>query len=66
MLSGHTHRGQIWPYNYITKIIFGKYYYGLNIEDEFTQYTSSGVGTWGPLMRTANRPEIVKIILKNK
>lgn len=66
MLSGHTHKGQIWPFSYITKIIFGKYYYGLNQEGDFTQYTTSGVGTWGPLMRTGNSPEIVKIILKKK
>jgi len=60
-LSGHTHRGQLFPYNFITKIIYKGYDYGLFEENGFTQYTSSGLGTWGPTMRTNSRPEIVVI-----
>lgn len=29
-LSGHTHVGQIWPFGYMTELIFGRYYYGLS------------------------------------
>jgi len=62
-LSGHTHVGQLWPFGLITRLAFGKYHYGLVKEGGFTQYTSSGVGTWGPPMRTGNCPEIVVITL---
>ena len=63
-LSGHTHRAQIWPLEIIAWLVYGKYEYGLTIEDSYQIYTSSGVGTWGPPMRTFNSSEIVEIILK--
>jgi len=63
-LSGHTHQGQLWPLGYIIRAIFGKYSYGFYTEDDFSIYTSCGVGTWGPPMRTGNTPEIVAIKLK--
>ncbi len=58
-LSGHTHKGQIFPFGYITKMIFRGYDYGLSVDGDFSIYTTSGVGTWGPTIRTGNRPEIV-------
>ena len=58
-LSGHSHVGQVWPFSYITRAIYGKYYYGLNSEGDYSIYTSSGVGTWGPPIRLGNTPEIV-------
>jgi uncharacterized protein len=64
LLSGHTHVGQVWPFNYITQAVYHGYDYGLHTEGVFSQYTSSGTGTWGPPMRTGNRPEIVKITFK--
>lgn len=63
-LSGHSHRGQMWPVSMMTRLIYGKYQYGLHTEESYNINTSSGVGTWGPPLRTFNRPEIVKIILK--
>jgi len=63
-LSGHTHGGQIYPFNLITKAIYDGYDYGLNTEGNFNIYTSSGVGTWGPPMRTVNKSEIVLIVLE--
>lgn len=63
-LSGHTHKGQIFPVGYITKLIYKNCDYGLHQMDDFTIYTTSGVGTWGPAMRTGNAPEIVIITLK--
>lgn len=59
MLSGHTHLGQMWPFNFITRKVYKGDDYGLHTEGDFSIYTSSGVGTWGPPMRTGNRPEIV-------
>ncbi len=63
-LSGHTHYGQIFPVNYITRFIYGGYDYGLYQMDDYTLYTTNGAGTWGPTMRTGNIPEIVSITLK--
>jgi hypothetical protein len=63
-LSGHTHLGQLFPFSIITHIAHKGYDYGLFTEGDFSLYTTSGVGTWGPPMRTGHHPEIVNIILK--
>lgn len=63
-LSGHTHKGQIFPFDFITRLIYGKYDYGLHQEGDFSIYTTSGTGVWGPTMRTGSRSEIVVITLK--
>jgi predicted MPP superfamily phosphohydrolase len=63
-LSGHTHKGQIFPLGYLTKFIYKGYDYGLREEGTFSIYTTCGVGTWGPPMRTGNSPEIVVIKLR--
>ena len=60
-LSGHTHGGQIFPFTWFTKRIFGKYTFGLERFGDLMVYTSSGAGTWGPPMRIGTRPEIVLI-----
>ncbi len=62
-LSGHVHQGQIFPLQFVTQLIFGRYYHGLHTLGEYTVYTTSGVGAWGPTMRTGNHPEIVVINL---
>lgn len=61
MLAGHTHKGQLFPISFIDRLIYGRYYYGLNQDGNFSIYTSAGVGTWGPTMRTDATPEIVVI-----
>ncbi len=63
-LSGHTHHGQIFPIHFFEWLIYKKYYYGLYQDGDFSYYASSGIGTWGPPMRTGNAPEIVAITLK--
>lgn len=63
MLSGHTHKGQMWPFNWITHSIFKGYDYGLKKINDMQVYTSPGIGTWGPPMRTGSHPEIVVITL---
>jgi predicted MPP superfamily phosphohydrolase len=63
-LSGHSHAGQIFPFGYLTKLIYKGYDYGFNRLSRFAIYTTSGVGTWGPPMRTGNSPEIVVLDLK--
>jgi uncharacterized protein len=60
-LSGHTHGGQIFPFTWFTRRIFGAFTYGLAQFGKMKVYTSSGAGTWGPPMRLGTRPEIVLI-----
>jgi predicted MPP superfamily phosphohydrolase len=64
-LSGHSHQGQIFPFNLLTKWIYNGYDYGLHQVEGFAVYTSSGVGTWGPPIRSSGAPpEIVVITLR--
>lgn len=62
-LSGHTHNGQLWPLNYITEAMF-ELSWGLLKKGDTNFYVSSGYGTWGPSVRTGNRPEVVVFKLK--
>jgi predicted MPP superfamily phosphohydrolase len=64
-LSGHTHKGQLWPFNYIVKLIY-KMPYGLFTSGDTTVYVSRGTGTWGPPMRVGARPEITLVTLSAK
>ena len=64
MLSGHTHQGQMFPFQFVTKLLFKGFDYGLRTDADFTIYTTSGAGTWGPTMRTGNSPEIAAITLR--
>lgn len=65
-LSGHTHRGQLFPLNWLAKWSHQGYGYGLFRDGNFNLIVSSGVGTWGPAMKTIGYSEIVKITLKTK
>jgi predicted MPP superfamily phosphohydrolase len=65
-LSGHTHDGQMFPFNHITKWTHSGYGYGLFQFGDFHLIVSGGAGSWGPMMRTSARSEIVKIVLKRK
>lgn len=57
-LSGHTHHGQLWPLNYMTKAIY-ELSWGYLKKGNTNFYVSSGFGTWGPPVRTGNTPEVV-------
>lgn len=59
-LSGHTHHGQMWPFNYITKKVY-ELSWGYKKKGDTHVYVSCGVGTWGPPLRLGNTPEIVNI-----
>jgi predicted MPP superfamily phosphohydrolase len=61
-LSGHTHHGQLWPFNYITKAIY-EVSWGYKLKNETHFYVSSGYGGWGPPVRSGNRPEILDIYI---
>ena len=57
MLSGHTHNGQIVPFNLLVGRVFdmvnGMYRHG-----DTRLYVSQGTGTWGPVMRIGTQSEI--------
>ena len=61
-LSGHTHYGQMWPFNYITKMVY-ELAYGYLVKGATHIYVSSGVGTWGPPIRIVADPEIAQFRL---
>jgi uncharacterized protein len=61
-LSGHTHHGQLWPFNYISQKIF-EVSWGYKKKGNTHIYVSCGVGTWGPPVRIGNTPEIVNVRL---
>ena len=63
-LSGHTHGGQVFPFTWFARKLFGERTYGLSRFGELMVYTSSGAGTWGPPMRVGTHPEIVLIRLE--
>ncbi len=63
MLSGHTHNGQIFPFNFIVKLKF-KYIYGLYNKNNSNLYVSSGVACWGPKIRLGSKNEIVHLKLE--
>lgn len=66
-VSGHTHHGQIFPFNLITNRIY-EVSWGYKQKNNTHIYVSCGAGTWGPPVRIGNTPEIVIIdlILKKK
>lgn len=57
-LSGHTHRGQIFPFNYVTALKYPKQNGLYSLPGGGQLYTSRGTGTWGPPMRVLSPPEI--------
>ncbi len=62
MLAGHTHGGQIWPFNYVVKRRF-EHLIGLFSHDNRHLYVSPGAGCWGPIMRLGTRSEMTVIDL---
>ena len=63
MLCGHTHGGQIWPFDYLVRrrypLLEGRYEV-----DRMTVIVSRGSGTWGPRMRLWRPGEILRVTLR--
>jgi len=62
-LAGHTHAGQIVPFNLLVKTRYPNIR-GLYQSGNRAIYVSSGAGTWGPPMRLGTRSEITVIHLR--
>lgn len=55
-LSGHTHRGQVWPISYITDRLFENSH-GYLKKGDTSIYVSSGIGIWGGRYRIGTQSE---------
>jgi predicted MPP superfamily phosphohydrolase len=62
-LAGHTHGGQLFPVNYIVRLMF-RYSVGLHEYNGTNIYVSQGTGTFGPPLRIGTRSELAVITLK--
>jgi uncharacterized protein len=66
MLSGHTHRGQIWPFRHFTQLFYplnaGRY----DLGQGSVLHVSRGTGTWGPPIRFLSPPQVTIVELVRK
>lgn len=62
-LSGHTHRGQVWPVNWITDMLY-EVSHGYKQKGNSHIYVSSGLGLWGGKFRIGSRSEYVVLNLQ--
>ncbi|MEK3732199.1 metallophosphoesterase [Paenibacillus sp. FSL M8-0334] len=60
IVSGHTHRGQVFPAHLITRALFENDY-GYMQQGSFHSIVTSGYGFWGPPIRLGSQSEIVMI-----
>ena len=65
-LSGHTHGGQLFPFNFLARYFYHNHSHGIYKRHDYTLSVTAGVGTWGPPMRTGSNSEIVIITLRKK
>jgi predicted MPP superfamily phosphohydrolase len=63
-LSGHTHGGQIWPFEYLVRLAT-PFVSGLHRRGSALLYVSRGTGFWGPPMRLGAPAEITEITLRS-
>jgi len=65
-LSGHTHKGQLFPFTWLTLLSYpmnaGRY----DLEKGSILYVNRGTGTWGPPIRFLAPPEVTVIELIRK
>ncbi len=62
-LSGHVHKGQIFPFTILTWLYYPVLSGFANVGDGSYLYESRGAGTWGPPIRVLAPPEVAVIDL---
>ena len=62
-LSGHTHGGQLWPFDYAV-LLDQPATEGWSQQGDTQLYVTTGAGYWGPPMRVGARPEVTVIELQ--
>lgn len=65
-LSGHTHRGQIFPFTLVVRFIFPTIAGDYDLGKGSLLHVSRGTGTWGPPIRFLSPPEVTVIELVRK
>ena len=65
LLSGHTHNGQLVPFNYIVGLA-NHTHYGIVEQGTFRAIVSSGIGTWKFPIRTGSSAEIIRVKINFK
>ncbi len=63
-LSGHTHRGQVWPISWITDALY-ECSWGSHQRGATRYYVSSGLGIWGGKFRIGTQSEYVVATLSS-
>lgn len=63
-ISGHTHNGQLFPLNLILREMY-EITWGLKKIEDTVLFVSSGLGQWGPPVRTSAVSEIAFIKIKS-
>jgi predicted MPP superfamily phosphohydrolase len=62
-LSGHTHGGQLWPFDRLIRLDQPTVE-GLSRHGDTQLYVTAGAGYWGPPMRIGARPEVTVVELR--
>ncbi|UCE80068.1 MAG: metallophosphoesterase [Nitrospiraceae bacterium] len=65
-LSGHTHKGQIFPFSLVTKLYYPADSGLMNVAGDALLYVSRGTGTWGPPVRFLSPPEVTVIDIQRE
>jgi len=65
-LSGHIHGGQIFPFVYLTCLVYGVHTGLTRLADGRLLYVNLGAGTCGPPIRLFAPPEITLITIESK
>ncbi len=62
-LSGHVHKGQVFPFRLITRLFYPMCAGFYSLANNSSLYVSGGSGTWGPPIRFLAPPEVTLIEL---
>lgn len=62
-LSGHVHKGQIFPFSIVTGLYYHTHAGYTKLSNGSQLYVSRGAGTWGPPIRFLSPPEVTVIEL---
>jgi predicted MPP superfamily phosphohydrolase len=65
-LSGHTHKGQIWPFTFVSAAFYPMNDGRHNLARGSVLSVSRGSGTWGPPIRFLSPPHVTVIELVRK
>ena len=65
-LSGHVHKGQIFPFRLITRLFYPLYSKLYSLGNNSSLYVNAGSGTWGPPIRFLAPPEVTLVELVHR